>query len=63
MTEMAAFQQKQQVLYSATQPLDGSAAVAAASYSTDAGSRGLVPYFVSYVATDYNPTLDALLHW
>lgn len=42
-TEMAAYQ-KRQVLYSATQPLDGSASLNATSYSTQEGSRGLVPY-------------------
>jgi hypothetical protein len=37
---------KRQVLYAATQPLGGAAATKS-SYSTNKGSRGLVPYFVS----------------
>lgn len=37
---------KHQVLYAATQPLGGAAATSA-TYSTEKGSRGLVPYFVS----------------
>jgi hypothetical protein len=39
--------EKHQVLYSTAQPVDGSAALNATSYSTQEGSRGLVPYFVS----------------
>lgn len=55
-TEMATFQ-KRQVLYSATTPLDGSASLSKASHSTNDGSRGLVPYFVSCVTPDCNPPL------
>ena len=43
-----AYAQKGQVLYSATQPLGGSASLNATSYEVGKNSRGLVPYFVRF---------------